>query len=328
MNRLSVSIIIPIYNVEEYIERCARSLYEQTYPHIEYIWINDATPDKSLILLKRITKEYPNRERDVRIIEHSSNLGLPSARKTGISVARGDYILHCDSDDWTNHDMIEKLVACAESEQSDIIWCDFYRTYSDEDVLVKQDFEPSISVCLSNLLSQRMHGGYWNKLIRRELYVKNNIIYSSEASMCEDLLGVIQLFSYAESVSYYPEAFYHYQQDNASALSVTFSPRKIYDIQTNIDLIIRFSQGNPFFDQYSIELNYLKLLSKRSLLTTTDIAYFKQWCGIYPESSKYILSYSALPFTLRFIGWCSYIQLWFPVFVWIWLKKLKNKNTR
>lgn len=326
MNNLLVSIIIPIYNVESYIERCARSLYEQSYTNVEYIWVNDATPDNSIEVLRNVSLEYSHRISNVHIIEHDYNKGLPSARNTGISVARGKYILHCDSDDWADKNMVEELVACAESTQSDLVWCDFYSSYSNKDILIKQNKDASREACLSNLLSQKMHGGYWNKLILRKLYLENQIIFSAEASMCEDLLGTLQLFYYAKKVSYCPMAFYHYVQDNSSAMSVNFSPKKLSDIKTNIDTIIDFFDNEGIEDQYSVEINYLKLLVKRSLLMTTDISYFRQWRGIYPESNSYILSYTVLPLIHRLLGWFSYKRLWLPIFIWIWIKKLKNIN--
>lgn len=322
---LKISIIIPVYNVETSIERCARSLYEQTYPHIEYIWVNDATPDTSMGILKGVTDEYPQRKADVRIVEHSCNRGLPTARNTGLSMATGDYVYHCDSDDWADVDMIEELVIQAEFEKADIVWCDFYKSYRDKEVLVKQDFVAFPMQCISNLLSERMHGGYWNKLIRRSLYTENNIEFSAQANMCEDLRGSIQLFYYAKRVAYYPESFYHYVQSSGHSLSADFSPDKLDSILVNIDGIIRFLQDKGDEGIFKEEINYLKLLGKRSLLITTDKSRFIQWRSIYPEANGYILSYAALPVSLRLVGWCAYRQWWFGVSVWIGLKKIKNK---
>ena len=109
-----VSVIVPIYEVEKYIERCVRSLFEQTLDDIEYIFVDDCTKDNSITVLERVIKDYPNRKSQITILHHETNKGLPQARKTGLLSARGDYIAHCDSDDWVDHKlfalMYEKAV--------------------------------------------------------------------------------------------------------------------------------------------------------------------------------------------------------------------------
>ena len=100
-----VSVIVPIYKVEPFIERCARSLFEQTLDDIEYIFVNDCTPDKSMEVLSRVLEDYPGRKEQVRIITMPVNSGLPKVRRAGLEVASGDYIIHCDSDDWVDRTM-------------------------------------------------------------------------------------------------------------------------------------------------------------------------------------------------------------------------------
>lgn len=97
---LKVSILVPIYGVEQYIERCAKSLFEQTYSEIEYVFVNDCTKDDSIGVLNRVLEKFPQRKLQVRIINHEKNKGLGAARRTAILNANGDYILHVDSDDY------------------------------------------------------------------------------------------------------------------------------------------------------------------------------------------------------------------------------------
>lgn len=105
----SVSVIIPVYNVGKFIERCARSLMEQTMDNVEYIFVDDASPDNSIQILQKVLADYPNRRDNVRILTHAENKGLPAARNTGLAVATGEYIFHCDSDDFVEPDMLEQL---------------------------------------------------------------------------------------------------------------------------------------------------------------------------------------------------------------------------
>ena len=95
-----VSILVPIYGVERFIERCARSLFEQTYPNIEYVFVNDCTADRSVEILKELVEDYPGRKDAVKIISHEKNRGLAAARNTALENATGVFICHVDSDDW------------------------------------------------------------------------------------------------------------------------------------------------------------------------------------------------------------------------------------
>ena len=104
-----VSVIVPIYNVEAYIERCAISLFEQTLDDIEYIFVNDCTPDNSMMILSEVLSRYPQRKEQVRIINQPKNQGAAKAREDGIKEARGEYIIHCDSDDWVDKNIYQLL---------------------------------------------------------------------------------------------------------------------------------------------------------------------------------------------------------------------------
>ena len=113
MEQPKVSVVIPVYGVEKYIERCARSLFEQTMQEgIEYIFVDDCSPDRSIEILEKVLKEYPHREPQVKIIQHSKNQGIFYTRNTGVENATGEYIIHCDSDDWVEPDIcMEKVRA-------------------------------------------------------------------------------------------------------------------------------------------------------------------------------------------------------------------------
>ena len=121
-----VSVIIPIYKVRNFIERCACSLFEQTLQDIEYIFVDDASPDDSIDILKSCVERYPERASHVHILVHEHNQGLPAARNTGLPVATGEYIFHCDSDDFVEKDMLEIMYKVATEEDADMVYCDFY----------------------------------------------------------------------------------------------------------------------------------------------------------------------------------------------------------
>lgn len=117
----NVSVLVPIYGVEKYIERCAVSLFEQTYEDIEYIFVNDCTKENSIAILKEVIERYPIRKPQVRIIEHEQNKGLGKARNTAVAAALGDFLVHIDSDDYVDVNMVTMLVEKQKEGNYDIV---------------------------------------------------------------------------------------------------------------------------------------------------------------------------------------------------------------
>ena len=124
-----VSIIIPIYNTANYIEKCAISLFEQTLQDIEFLFINDCTQDNSIDILQATLNRYPNRISQTRIINMPKNSGVATVRKYGISIASGEYIANCDSDDFISRDMYNTMYEYASLNNCDIVRCKFARCY-------------------------------------------------------------------------------------------------------------------------------------------------------------------------------------------------------
>ena len=203
-----VSIVVPVYGVEKYIERCARSLFTQTFGDIEYIFVNDCTKDSSMQVLEFVMKDYP--ARNVRIINKEKNEGLPQARKTGVLASTGDFIMHIDSDDWVEHDIVEKLYARAMEEVADMVYCDWVEEYEDRSVLFSQH-PMSIENYYKSILGFKSFSYVWNRLTKRELYdgFEFPIPY-----MLEDFVITSQLVSKAMKVSLVQEPLNHYSKMN------------------------------------------------------------------------------------------------------------------
>ena len=125
MDNPKVSIVVPIYNVAQFIKKCAHSLFTQSFEDIEYIFVDDCTPDNSIELLNQVLLSYPQRKDSVHIFTHEHNKGLVATRQTGISHAKGEYIICLDSDDWINTDMVQLLYSEAENGNYDIVYCNY-----------------------------------------------------------------------------------------------------------------------------------------------------------------------------------------------------------
>lgn len=211
-----VSILIPVYGVEKYIERCARSVFEQTYQNLEIIFVDDCTPDYSIEVLKRVLEEYPERKGQVKIIHHEKNRGSAVVRNTAMENATGEFVSSVDSDDWLERDAIELLVQKQQEDDADIVSADGIinedtvdQNYVNPPFKTKHDF-------LQLLLTQNYHHEVWGRLIRRSLYTDHDIKCLEGYNVGEDWYVMPRLIWYAQKLSWIPKGLYHYRITDTS----------------------------------------------------------------------------------------------------------------
>lgn len=282
----SVTVIIPIYNVRNYIAQCADSLMNQSLSDVEFIFVDDASPDDSIKVLMSVLEQYPKRQSNVKILTHTENKGLPAARNTGLSHASGEYIFHCDSDDYVEPTMLEEMYNAAKEQDADIVWCDWYLTFAQNERYMKQPSYETPLEALKAMLSGAMKYNVWNKLVKRSLYVDNNILFPAGYGMGEDLT-VIKLFVYADKILHLPRAYYHYNKTNSTAFSQTYSERHLIELRHNVDDLSNFVLDN-LGTGYEPEIAFLKLEAKFPFLLFPDTEKIKIWKSWYPEANRYI----------------------------------------
>lgn len=218
-----VSMLIPIYGVEKFIERCAISLFEQTYQNIEYIFVNDCTKDDSINVLERVINRYPNRKPFVRIINHAQNKGLAGARNTAIDNATGDFVMHVDSDDYVTKDIVSKAVSKQKEKDADIVVIDFIKAYPSFSQIVHYSSFPDVEEYCLTVLARRNSNSIWAKLIRRSLYVDNDVKCIEGCNQGEDFQVVPILLYYAKKIVNLKEPLYYYDCSNEGAYSNNFT---------------------------------------------------------------------------------------------------------
>lgn len=283
---IKVSVIIPVYKVEIFIGRCIRSLMEQTLQETEFIIVDDCTPDNSISVAQKIIKEYPEREGQVRIIRHEVNQGLPAARNSGLAIATGEYVFHCDSDDFVEPGMLEQLYQVAKNEDADIVWCDWMLSFGQNERYMKQPSYVTPMEALKGMLSGVMKYNVWNKLVRHRLYVDNQISFPTGYGMGEDMT-MINLFACAKKVAYVPGGYYHYVKLNSGAFSNTYSERHLKELHHNTDKTLAFLK-NKFGEALTSEMEFFKLDIKYPFLITDDKRKYELWETWYPEANPYI----------------------------------------
>lgn len=246
--KYDVSILVPIYNVEKYIERCLRSLLEQTYNSIQFVFIDDCTPDNSVNILRQILQEYPERESAIKIIKHERNRGLAAARNTGVHNADGEYILHIDSDDYVEADMVQCMFLKAKEENADIVVADYFLEWEKVSKYVHVEISADIEGYVRQLLDSSALPVVWNKMIRKDIYIKRNITTIEGINFGEDMMVTPKLVYYSEKVVKLDRAFLHYIQYNNNSYSRIIRDKNIEDIVNTLNHLKCFFAGVPKSD--------------------------------------------------------------------------------
>jgi glycosyltransferase involved in cell wall biosynthesis len=281
-----VSIIIPIYNVEQYIAECTYSLFKQTYPNIEFIFVDDASPDNSIPILEKIIEEYNNRKEQIILIRKEKNEGSVRVRKTGIEKATGDYIICADSDDWLELNMIEKMIEKAVQENADIVWCDYFENKKYRKACPRTDDKIEI---LKGFLNFDLHSSLCNKLVKREIY-RNNI-YFPNAMQNEDCVISIQNLFYAKKISFINEALYHYRINSGSlSFSKERAARRANESYENFTWIVKFLKDKFNDDLEFLEphLSYRINFVKMKIMEIKETRDIKKLYELYPNSLKHL----------------------------------------
>ena len=161
-----VSVIIPVYKAEPYIRKCAESLFGQTLRDMEFVFVDDASPDRSIEVLGEVLDAFPGRRSQVKVIRHEKNSGSAAARITGLKNVTGDFVGWCDSDDYVDPEMYRLLLEKAESDGCDVVICNYYRTFGDQVSVKRQQFSQD---ALPAMMMERMSWSLCPKITLRSL---------------------------------------------------------------------------------------------------------------------------------------------------------------
>ena len=281
-----ISVIIPVYGVEKYIERCARSLFGQTMTEgVEFIFVDDCTPDHSIEILNDVLAEYPGRQSQTHIIHHPENRGLPTARRTGIDSACGQYIVHCDSDDWMDQNALQILSKNVVAENLDMV---IYNNYVVRENKIYSTFPADknieIRTLLSDVLSHKFRYTVWCKMVRREIYQRADFVYPI-LNQGEDFVFSAQLGYYSKSVEYIPDPLYFYAYNPDSLVNnktEEWCLSRKDGFGKNIDVVVEFLKSHDLYDKYGACLLIPKLECRNHLLPYIE-KYYDLWRSTYPE---------------------------------------------
>ncbi len=257
-----VSILVPVYGVEKYMERCARSLFEQTYENLEYIFVDDCSPDNSIAILKRVMEDYPERKAQVRIIRHERNRGLAAARNTALDAASGPFLTHVDSDDYLDRDAVRLLVEKQVETGADIVSGNYYVINNKgKQNKYLPDYKDNREFLLKTLDIHEGIRTIWGHLVRLSLYNDYHIRLKEGVDVGEDWQQIPLLAYYAKNTSQIDSFVYYYDCTNPQSYIHQYQNSVFWEQPIKSLFIMEsfFADKEPIYKEASHRLSIYKL---------------------------------------------------------------------
>lgn len=257
---VKVSVIIPVYKAEKYIRKCCETLFQQTLEDVEYIFVNDCTPDKSIEIIKDVLNDFQDCGDRVTIITHEKNLGVSQSRQDGVDRASGDYIIHCDPDDWVQTDMYELMYEKAEKTNADVVICDFM-VETAVDATVNKQYLPFDKHEIFRAVNRgSLHAGLCNKMVKRTAWNELNCRFNNKISLWEDMSVVLPLLLSASKVEKIDMPLYHYRWGLSDTISsYIYTKEKVQSMMAAADYVGEFLSSRRLLDEYRREYLDLRL---------------------------------------------------------------------
>lgn len=243
-----ISVIVPVYNVEDLLSKCLDSLVNQTFDDYEVIVVNDGSPDNSQKIIDEYYKKYPNIIKPLK----KENGGLSSARNYGLKYANGEYILYVDSDDFVSNDILEKMYTNAINSGSDIVVCRSYIYFNNN--LEKIDKEILNNNVFKRYILNRPSATC--KLVKKDILLHSELAFF-EGHHYEDIAEVPAFCLYAKNISFIDDYLYYYLVREGSIMHNKKYSDKLNDIFDSIDHLTNIFINKNAFDEYKDELEYL-----------------------------------------------------------------------
>lgn len=269
---VKISVIVPVYNVEQYIEQCIRSIAQQSFSDFELLLVDDCGTDKSMAVAVQVLKEYP--DVSVRVITHSVNQGLSAARNTGMRLCEGEYVCFVDSDDFLEIDALEKLVVAIGDSNADFVMADFWdvdHRGKGRKLVKRVDYSrlASTPVLKSIEYWSAMRVAAWNTLIKRELIQKHNLTFT-DGMLYEDQLWSMKILFATQRVLHLAQPTYCYRLRENSIITSVAKPLNI------VSWLSFYEDAEKLINANSTQLTVLDTKNLRSAVDSRKVVTLKQ----------------------------------------------------
>ncbi len=299
-----VSILVPFYKVEKYVGRCVESLFTQTYPNIEYVFVNDCTPDKSMEVINEYIAKYDVADK-CKIIIHDKNLGISASRNDCLDNMTGDYFLFVDSDDYIDKDMVELLVDAAQKENADISGCGYVEEYANHSVEHPQKYTNDHNEMMRAITLLTIKGVMWKLLVRSTIVTehRDEVRFIPDRNMVDDYLFCCQIFYYAQRFAGVDRCMYHWIQYNPN----NYTHTTVFAVESQAAAIRKtedFYREKGVLEVVKSDLLKRKFISKLPLLLDNNCYDIKRWRKLFPESNK-VWKEIAFPIKNKLLFWLA-----------------------
>lgn len=309
-----VSVIVPIFRAEKYIERCATSLFQQTMDDIEFIFIDDCSPDSSMTIINSLLQYFPKRKEQIIIKRLSQNFGIANARRLGIELATGHYISFCDSDDWLESSAFETMYSIAEKQGTDVVVSDAYLASNKGGkkwIRRKEDYSSG-----TNAIKNMIRNGIWpcwGMICKRSIFI-DNVFQYPQFDFGEDLVIMTQIYSYAHSMFHIQKPLYNYFENPTSVtrtMDIESCIKRVNHMKSNIDHILQMHDSKMIQPLGKNSIIALKVYGKTY---AGPICHTREgrriWNNLYPEIEKQnILLNPEIPLYHKFYYLCVRLNL-------------------
>ena len=304
---MKVSVLVPIWGIEKYVKKCAESLFSQNIDDVEFIFVNDCTPDNSIGVLLSVVDKYPLIKKNIHIIDHPYNKGLAAARRTALSHAIGEYILHIDGDDYLEPNTIKILYDLAESNCADYLIYGIKHKYNNGYCIeeISPEFDTKDEY-IRLLLERKTSVNLCSKFIKRELCIKEDTLPIEGVNFGEDFATTPRIAYYANKILNVKLSLYNYTHTSNVSYMNTISRKSIDSMVQALGVIIAFFDNKS--DSYKLIVNNSIAINKIIMLTickSDDIQYTHRVISLrYPITVsglyKYLIYFDRLQFLFIF----------------------------
>lgn len=302
--RPKVSVVVPVYNVAQWVERCVESLMAQTLPDMEFVFVDDCTPDDSMDIVRRTVERYPQRQQQVRYLKNPQNRGLLFSRIHGQLEAQGEYIASVDSDDCVEPETYATLYAQAQKEQADCVVMGYSRDYADHSETVHRIYaETDGRELMRHLYRYPMEMVTWGAMVRNDQRLRdilNQYYLKPEwhgTTMWEDVAVMMPYYYGSRRIAYCDRPLYHYNRANVSSALNNISEAKARQALH----VMRHLRG--YFkddEEMTLSIGLMTLGAKNMLLGTVPTREWREterWCN------RHIIRYTSIPLKVRVFYW-------------------------
>ena len=319
-----VSVIVPIYGVERYIERCARSLFEQTLDDMEFIFVDDCSNDDSVKILNNTLLDYPGRKCQVKIVRHEINRGLAAARNTGLDLCTGEYIMHVDSDDYIEFNAAKLLYNFACENNSDIVIFGHYILKNGQRTKCTPVYDKINKIkYIESLLLHHIPASIWNKFYRTEFYKDSGIRSIEGLNHGEDYAVVPRLLYEARNIDILKSALYTYDRSNVNSYTRNLTNKSINNIRQADELLSTFFCSVPDSQAYK---RAVLLIGRRSLLVLYSKAPYYSFPHIHDVYQSYLGDCRYLSYSERIVLFLIRNRLYLAIYIIMEFVRIIRKN--